>query len=117
MIAVIETDAPGEGNRHVAGAHLAMVALYLLAAILPLRALARQLRETGFDESAEGMVWTGAVLFGLAAIHGTVARGAYVRRSWSRTVLRILAGLLFVAFPVGTAFAFYVFRNTRYGRW
>ena len=117
MIAVIETSASGEGNRHVMGANIIMALLYCIAAAGLGKTLYRIVGIAGFDESAAGLSWVVATMLGLAALHGVAAYGASRKRHWSRTLSRVLAFVLFPVIPFGTAFSLSVLRNTRPGRW
>jgi hypothetical protein len=117
MIAVIETSASGEGNRHVMGANIIMVLLYCIGAAGLAKTLYRIVGVAGFDESAVGVSWVMAVVFGLGALHGAAAYGASRKRHWSRTLSRVLVFVLFPVIPFGTAFSLFVLRNTRPGRW
>jgi len=117
MVVVIETDAPGEGNRHVAGANIVMTALYAIAVVLLAKALLGTVRTTGFDGTAVGISWTLVVVLAFASTHAVAAYGARRGRQWARTLSRVLAFLLFPAVPIGTAYGMSVFRNTRPGRW
>jgi hypothetical protein len=76
MIAIIETEGPGEGNRHVAGANMMMAVLYAIALIFLGKTLVGAIRTVGFDSSAVGLSWTLAVVLALAAIHCVAAYGA-----------------------------------------
>jgi hypothetical protein len=117
MVAIVETDTPGEGNRHVAGAHWVMVLLYGLVLVILIKTLVGILRSGGFDEGARGVSWTLGVVLALAALHVVAAVGAYGRRSWARTLSRVLAFFLMPVIPIGTAIAMVILRNTRPGRW
>ncbi len=117
MIGLVETDASGEGNRYVAGVHWIMMTLYGIAIVYLFSLLFGALRVAGFDASAAGMSWTLTALLGMAAFHVVTAFGARLGRSWARTLSRAFALLLVPLFPIGTAVAFVIFRNTSHGRW
>jgi uncharacterized membrane protein (DUF2068 family) len=117
MVAIIETDRPGEGNRHVAGAHWMMVLFYGLLIVILIKTLVGMLRSGGFDRGASGVSWTLGVVLAFTALHVVAAVGAYRRRSWARTLSRVLAFLLMPVIPIGTAIAMAILRNTRPGRW
>jgi hypothetical protein len=117
MIAVVETNASGEGNRHVMGANIVMVLLYCIVVARLGETLYRIVGIAGFDESAVGVSWVLAVVLGLGALHGAAAYGASRKRHWSRTLSRVLVFVLFPVIPFGTACSLFVLRNTRPGRW
>lgn len=117
MVAITETDAPGEGNRHVAGAHWVMVVLYGLVILILTKVLVGMVRSGGFERSANGVSWTLGAVLAFAALHAAAAYGAYRRRAWARTLSRVLAFLLLPVIPFGTAVAMSILRNTRPGRW
>jgi len=117
MIAVIETGAPGEGNRHVVAANISMVLLYAVLGVFLAKTLYGIISTARFDGNAVGVCWTLAVVLGLAALHGTAAYGARRKRHWARTLSRVLAFMLFPAIPLGTVFSMSILRNTRPGRW
>ena len=117
MVAIIETDEPGEGNRHVAGAHLVVASLYAVGAVVLVRVLFGIVDSSGFDDAAIGVSWTLAVVAFMAALHVAAAHGSRLRRSWARSLSRVLAFFLVLAFPLGTIVALLILRNTRPPRW
>jgi len=117
MVAVIESNTPGEGNRHVAGAHLVMAVFYGVGAAILGERLVESSRVGGFDDSATGICWVLGVLVTFAITHVAAARGARRKRRWARALSRALAIIFFPVVPVGTAFGLFIFRNTRPHRW
>jgi hypothetical protein len=117
MFPVLESNEPGDGNRHVRGALLVVTLLYASLAMWVGTLLVKSLRYSPIDDNARGLSWTAGVLLGLSAVHGTVARGASLRRGWARAWSRVLAFVIFPVFPIGTAIGAHILRNLHFGRW
>jgi hypothetical protein len=117
VIAIVETDEPGEGNRHVVGIHLVVIMLYGILAIVLVKVLFRLAATSGVDASAVGVSWLLGIVLMMVSLHGAAAYGARLGRRWARTLSRALGILLLVAVPVGTVVGFLIFRNTRPGGW
>ena len=84
MVAIPESNQPGEGNLNVRGALLAIAAVYGALGLGLIWVSLKEARASGFDESARGISWTIGVVLVLASVHGFVARGARPRRPWAR---------------------------------
>jgi hypothetical protein len=117
MVAVVESGTPGEGSMQVAWVHFVLAALYGLGTAKLLSLLYRAIRANGADDSAFGLSMVAAALGAFAVFHLGTAIGARRQKPWARQASRVVAFLLFPAFPIGTAIAFYLLRNTRSNRW
>ena len=94
-----------------------MASLYAIGAVALVKVLLGIVESSGFDDAAIGVSWTLAAVFFMAALHVAAADGSRLRRSWGRSLSRVLALFLVLVFPVGTIVALLILRNTRPPRW
>ena len=117
MVAIVDSERPGEGHLRVAATHQVLAGLYGLAAVELLRILYRAIRAPAPDGSAFGVSLALALVIMLVVIHLLAATGARRQKAWARALSRVIAFLLFPVIPIGTGVSMYILTNTRLDRW
>ncbi len=117
MVAVIETDSPGEGNRYVAVANSVAAALLAIPIVLLARGLLENMGDSNFGNAIVAMAWVIGILATLVGLHLIAAYGSRRKRPWARALSRMLATLLLPMVPFGTVIGVLIFRYTSPRRW
>jgi hypothetical protein len=117
MVAIIESNTPGEGNRYAAVANWVAAVLIAIPIVLLARGLFGTIGSGHFENSIKAISWVIGILATLMGLHLVAAYGSRLRRAWARKLSRTLATILLPIFPFGTVIGVLIFRYTSPGRW
>jgi uncharacterized membrane protein len=106
-----------DGNLKVAGAHRALSWLYAFCSVLLLTVFLQTLFANKSGDRSGGVFLVLSFALAVFALHRVAARGAAQNESWARTLSRVIAVLLLLGFPIGTAIGLYILYNSREKRW